>query len=443
MALILLSPKLERVDPYKDLVSFLLKGVTPGNSNRTFLDSSASKKVVTGVGDATMGIDTDGSPATYLDGFGDRLVVSASNDFNLGATYTVEAEVVPESLAPANRWVRILLFGSNNSPTSVTLQFSWTGIVAWSIPYGGAYTSVASAPGTLLAGQKYRITACRSGDTARLYVNGQLVASGPLLAQTPSTPELYVGFDAAADNLVNGNFRGLIKTVHVVKGRDLYQGLTEINAPIEEVAETKLLLDFKNVGIVDVAKKRIFYTVPSLVASSAVMNGSEPSIYFNGASYGLLAYTEDFNFNLPSWTLETNLTLNSLGYQAFFSKDAYGINHDFSLVLLDYGNTLRIYTSRALVMYTMSLSAPLVIGRKYHIALSRANGTLRIFLDGVQIGITDMGFSNESNHSLMIGGFSYNNPNSFVNGYMSDIRFTKSVGRYMENFRPPTRPLTY
>ena len=75
----------------------------------------------------------------------------------------------------------------------------------------------------------------------------------------------------------------------------------------------------------------------------------------------------------------------------------------------------------------------------HHYAVTRSNGVVRIFVDGVQ---RTMG-SNSVNYSVTgparIGGF--NLAGYEWNGHLDDFRITQGVARYVGNFQPPTRQL--
>lgn len=441
MSLILLSPQVKQADPYRDLVVFLLKGRKAGYPTHTFLDSSDAPKTITPAGGAVQMLDPDGRPAGYFDGNGDRLGVAASADFNLGATYTVEVELHFKTLPPVGRGCRVLLLGANGTTSALTLHIRDTGAVVWAVPYGGLANAGVTSSTVLEANRTYRITVAKSGGTVRLYIDGQLDATATMTNQTAGNVPAYVGYDTAAVASTNYQFHGYMQRVHIAKGVDLYSGLTEITTPIAKVAETKLLLDFDAAGIVDITRQRHLYTT-NLVSSNDVMHGSEPSLYFNGSSYGLMPYTSEFNLSAPSWTLETFFQLIDLRSQCLFSKDVYGQNHDLSVTIGNSGRQLRIYTAKTAASYIANFPSQLVAGQKYHLALSRVNGTLYLFLNGVMFGTTSIGFTNESNVYLMVGGSSYNNPSTFFYGYMMDPRFTKNVGRYVAGFNPSS-PLTY
>jgi hypothetical protein len=76
----------------------------------------------------------------------------------------------------------------------------------------------------------------------------------------------------------------------------------------------------------------------------------------------------------------------------------------------------------------------------YHIAACRAGGTLRLFVNGLQIGsnVTDS-TTWLSDGTAKVGA---SNANTVLfNGYIDDLRITKGVARYLTNFTPPTSQL--
>jgi hypothetical protein len=81
-------------------------------------------------------------------------------------------------------------------------------------------------------------------------------------------------------------------------------------------------------------------------------------------------------------------------------------------------------------------------GTWYHIAVTRASGSLRVFLDGVQQGATVTG--NTSNFNVTNGFYVAILNSTFapstrtLNGYIDDLRITKGVARYTAAFTPPT-----
>ena len=71
----------------------------------------------------------------------------------------------------------------------------------------------------------------------------------------------------------------------------------------------------------------------------------------------------------------------------------------------------------------------------HHVAVTRTNGSLSIYVDGtVRTTTTQTGTCSVSN-SLYVG-FNYRD-GQYFSGYLDDIRITKGVARYTGNFIPP------
>jgi hypothetical protein len=105
------------------------------------------------------------------------------------------------------------------------------------------------------------------------------------------------------------------------------------------------------------------------------------------------------------------------------------------------GGALSYYTGGANRIVGTTLAA----NTWYFIALSRASGSTKLFLDGVQIGSTftdSISYVNTSGRPW-IGAFSDSTTpttQASLNGYIDDLRITKGVARYTSNFTPPTLP---
>lgn len=91
--------------------------------------------------------------------------------------------------------------------------------------------------------------------------------------------------------------------------------------------------------------------------------------------------------------------------------------------------------------YPLNGSVPVNDGLWHHVAAARASGVLRFFVDGVMDGAVVNTTNYVQKLTLGIGAqvASRNSVYDFV-GAMDDVRVTKGVARYTENFTPPTAP---
>jgi hypothetical protein len=73
-----------------------------------------------------------------------------------------------------------------------------------------------------------------------------------------------------------------------------------------------------------------------------------------------------------------------------------------------------------------------------HIALCRAGGATRMFINGSQAGSTYTDSNNYTGSAFKIAA--NRSADGFFNGYIDDYRITKGVARYTATFTPPTAP---
>jgi hypothetical protein len=84
-----------------------------------------------------------------------------------------------------------------------------------------------------------------------------------------------------------------------------------------------------------------------------------------------------------------------------------------------------------------STSSGMSAGAWSHVALCRAAGTTRLFVDGI-VKATNTTWTSSVPVSN-IGRSAIFNSN-FLNGYVDDLRITKGIARYTANFTPPAAP---
>jgi hypothetical protein len=81
-----------------------------------------------------------------------------------------------------------------------------------------------------------------------------------------------------------------------------------------------------------------------------------------------------------------------------------------------------------------------VIDTWYHMAVTRAVNTYRIFAAGAVIASNSHGSPINSNQPLIFGAINSSGFTQFLNGWLDDWRITKGVARYTGAFTPPTSP---
>ena len=168
-------------------------------------------------------------------------------------------------------------------------------------------------------------------------------------------------------------------------------------------------------------------TQPKFGAGSLALDGT--------GDYVSITPTSDFTFGTDDFTVEAWI------YAAGYSSHLFGF-HDAGVAARQ---LLFLKGSGALEWYDAAGAAhtgtaTLGTSKWRHVAVSRASGTTRIFIDGKQ----DLSFSDAGNYTGTINAYNYtigadNDGTAPLNGYIDDIRITKGVGRYTEDFTPPTK----
>jgi hypothetical protein len=78
-------------------------------------------------------------------------------------------------------------------------------------------------------------------------------------------------------------------------------------------------------------------------------------------------------------------------------------------------------------------------GNWNHVAMTRSSNTVRMFLNGMQVGSYTTSYTFwDSTTALVLGGFYAGSSGEDISGYVDDLRITKGVARYAANFTPPT-----
>lgn len=77
----------------------------------------------------------------------------------------------------------------------------------------------------------------------------------------------------------------------------------------------------------------------------------------------------------------------------------------------------------------------------HHIAVVRTGATLSLYLDGTLIHAYQSADYDFSTNTFMLGGANFSSTSSFgyFPGYIDDFRFTIGIGRYTEDFTPPSQ----
>jgi len=161
---------------------------------------------------------------------------------------------------------------------------------------------------------------------------------------------------------------------------------------------------------------------------------------FDGTGDYLQAAESNSNltFDTGDFTVEFFIYYNSTNTDDLLLDWRNSVGGQDRIVLFQTGGNLTLFNpnNTTTTIFTPSTNI------WYHVSLCRSSGTLRAYVDGIQV----FSVANAVNYlppgstnGIYIGGIAFASGYDF-NGYLSNIRITKGVARYTENFTPPTAP---
>jgi len=164
--------------------------------------------------------------------------------------------------------------------------------------------------------------------------------------------------------------------------------------------------------------------------------GSNWSAKFDGTGdYLSLASSTDFDFGTGDFTIEafvypstTQVQFSNIVCQAS-TGNAWYFSFSTSNFLTFSNHSTNYITS----------SSALSTGVWSHVAVSRNGTSLKMYINGIEVGSATNSISLGVTANVNIG---FNGVSHYFNGYISNLRILKGTALYTSNFTPPTSPLT-
>lgn len=378
--------------------------------------------------------------SAYFDGTGDYLSIPYNSIFNFGTSnFTIEFWVYFNSIASAaslyvpysSTYGQIAIVTGQATPGTLYC-FLGTAANTWDIPVGGAGLTI----GTVKVSNWYHVSVVRNGSIFSTYLNGTAggtATSASALYSLSST--IYIGYDPT---IPGGYLNGYMSDLRITKGTAVYTSNfvppTQTLGNYSTTYPSSLLLNFNNGGIIDQHGTNVLETVGNAQLSTAVKKYGSSSMSFDGTGdYLSILSSPNLNFGTGDFTIESWLYPTSISATASYIFDQR--TADSQNVLLAYilpERTIEIYVNGGVVVS----GGTIALNSWSHFAITRASNSLKMFLNGTQIGST-YSLTNTLITAPMYIGTRYSGTQYF-NGYMDDFRVTKGVARYTTTFTPPT-----
>jgi len=270
-----------------------------------------------------------------------------------------------------------------------------------------------------------------------LYLNGVSVGSA-----TNATS--YVAQTGYFGGLAGSTQPGYISNPRLTNGLALYTStFTPPTAPLTTSTATVLLIPGINAGIIDTTMQNNLVTTPGAqinTTATTVKYGSG-SMGFNGSGYASMTSSTNLTLGSGDFTIEawvyTTIANQIFGSGIVGTYDGVS-NGGWSITINrstggPYGIVF-IHANTIQQSYTTYLST----GTWYHIAVTRASGTLRTFLNGTQVATGTYATADAVLATCYIG-IQGGVAGTGHYGYIDDLRMTKGVARYVNTFTPPTQ----
>ncbi len=441
-------------------------------SNR-FIDNSSNNFTVTRNGDVSVQRFSPFVPtapysaaavggSAYFDGSGDWVTTPNVSAFDLSSSsvdFTIEAWVYNTGAgtyrgifgARANAQLQgwCLYIHQNNT------------LYMGSVIVGNAYADRQLNTTVIPSNTWTHVALVKTSSGYRGYVNGvagSLVALTGGLQYQPSQPVIVGALGSQGE----WPFLGHIADARIVKGSAVYtSNFTPATAPLSAIANTSLLLNFTNAGIVDSALRNDIDTAGGAQISTAQSRFGNGSMQFNGSN-SLLAvpYGDTVNFQTANFTVEMWVNPSTTNHQSaclFTQEHVSANNTPISICLFLNGGDFEAvgngigygvyggFTNGGEWVFVKHAVATLPINTWTHLALVRSGNVFTVYVNGVAVDSTTSETSCSLGTTQYFIGRRWDAYGSypFFNGFIDDFRLTRGAARYTGTFAVPDREMAY
>jgi len=376
--------------------------------------------------------------SAYFDSSGDSLTIPSAPALNMTGDFCMEAWAYPSAANITFAWKYV---GGNVGSSEYWWTIDGTNQLSIALDGGGGEDYFRTAANTITLNAWNHCVVTRVGTAVRQFINGVL--------QSYNTTSRTLNITST--NFLTSAASGYISGLRIMRGSipDIYQTTATTTGtavfippttPVISVPGTSLLLNFTGAGIVDSTGRNNLETMGNSSVQTKVLKYGNVATYIpNTASTGsnkLVApnFGGNFSFGTGDLTIEAWFYLITLpsglttpNNEAIFSCGSNGpilaisgnAPNTNKIVFANYGGTLTIYS-------TNTVSA----GVWYHVAVSRASGNTRLYINGALEGSSTTVEAMNASNTITIGQDPVGNNQAF-NGYIDSLRITKGYARYV------------
>jgi hypothetical protein len=198
-----------------------------------------------------------------------------------------------------------------------------------------------------------------------------------------------------------------------------------------------------------ITAKTVTSTNGAQISTAQSRFGGASGLFDGVNDYLDVSGTTDFDFGTGDFTIETFIRPSSTGgLRCIFSRQDLGPTGPTSMAVQVRLNGTFLESvfrqSGSATVYVTTGTTAIATNTWTHVAVTRASGTVRLFVagnvDGTTAGVTSSLNSTTSTPKVAALAIATLPVTDFFNGYMDEVRVTKGVARYTANFTPPAAP---
>lgn len=411
-------------------------------SNR-FIDNSTNNLTITRNGDVSVQEFSPFSSTTeysvsrfggsgYFDGTTDWLNIASSANLTPSGDFTIEFWAYPLTIAGTQEWYSkgygIQIYTLNSGQWGAAFSNDNSANYYINANFGGF--------GGFRTNAWQHIVVTRSGNNYFGFVNGVGTSLGTInTAPATGNDVLRIGdWSGGGGYPING----YISDVRFVNGTAVYgiSNFTPPTAPLSAITNTQLLLNFTNQAIVDYSMISTIETVNNARLSNVQKKWNSRSMFFDGAGDRLNVVITDkaYDFGTGDFTVEGWFNFSAAGTHDMVTMYV-GASATFYFYYFGPSGQLSYFDNNT--SFYMTPSYTFTNGQWYHIAWTRASGTMRIFVDGSLLQSSSYTSSISGVTRVEIGSQAARESTA---SYIDNLRITKGYARYTASFTAPTSP---
>lgn len=433
---------------YDRAATALLLHFDGANGSTTFTDASANALTVTANGSSAISTSQSqfGGASGYFDGSSSVSVPYSAKFSPAGSALTIEFWLNPDT-SPANppsgQNAGGGLVSLRNGPVYCGYELAITGgRYLRFLGYNGSGWAGGQIFGTtqLTANQWHHVALVIDATGAtRVYVDGisdsGFASLSVAYAENGSDATVYIGEGG------DGHYVGYMDELRITKGAALYtSNFTPPATALSDIQplQPALLLHF-NGDFTDSSNNNLTVTPNgNAVISTTQSKFGGASGYFDGTAELVVSSSPTLSFGVGDFTVEAWVYLNSLANDDFIASP---VNSGGWFFGFHNGVNGGIGFGRKMVAWDLEANTGVSLNTWFHVAASRSNGVLRLFLDGVKVQEA----ANTIDYSTAGGDFvvGSHSQDYYLNGYLDEFRIVKGKALYTADFTPPTKEFPY